>query len=259
MDDFFFNVFIDNSPGNLPLESVDQFPAKIPKFPVSTGVFRIKASNKFMDRHKQKISNYAVPFINSEGYMTTAIIGNWYTSPSAILCSLVSTVFDRIRKRYKFKYMANNKQVELLLFRIAVLYVITKNDYLFSRLLGCLDKSWRHCKRLYWFFFRKHMDLQFRFCYNQMLLNVEWLKSRKRQCRLTSLIDPTIYQYEYLDSCLAGGNSKKDVRNKLYYFQQTAKFFECVEEVTYNSGTVTRNKGSLMFCRIRKNTQTENP
>lgn len=229
-------------------------PSFFPKNPVNTGIFRIKDNKKCVSNAKERKLNFVVPYIDYLGRISLAPLGVWNTTPSSFLFSLTSTIYDRIRRRYLKKYLRHKNKDNFIL-KIACLYAVTNNSYLLMRLLNCLDRSIKQAQRLFYYFLKKHMCMQFRFCYDQMFLNVRWLKS---QGPLRPMANLHIKRFQCKRfSSLITGESKRSDNKKVSNFEFVTKCFALdpkndleLRDLTLSTGGFTPFRRNL--CTLKK-------
>jgi hypothetical protein len=221
-------------------------PTLFPKNPVNTGIFRIKDNNKFVHQFKEKTQCFVVPYIDFSGCITNSILGVWSTTPSAFLCSLTSTIYDRLRKKYEDVYN-RHRWKDNFLFRVAALYAMTNNSYIFHRILATLKKSIKNARKVMYYYFKKHMGKQFRFCYDQMFLNVQWLKSRG-PLRPTKKLP--VMKVLFLDRLITGLEGKKKDIKKLENFSFAAMKYRADEEDSFINALLAQGlRGGSVFIR----------
>jgi len=91
-----------------------------------------------------------------------------------------------------------------------------------------------------YYHFKKHMGKQFRFCYDQMFLNIKWLKSRGRLRPTKKLPDEILESFSHL---LVGEESKKKEKAKLENFIPATLHY--VIELENSSNSLTLSNGGL--------------
>lgn len=160
------------------------FPAK-PKF---SGLVNFKTSLDWAPKVHSKKNVYAVPFISKLGLITTAPLGYWKCEAKQLLCTIVSTIFQRLKNR--MRKVLNSKRFHAslhLLFKAAALYGITNNEYMFSRFTEVLKRNIGIARKLLYSQY-KNMDADKRFTYGQILQEILWLQSRESSPRAKSII-----------------------------------------------------------------------
>jgi hypothetical protein len=177
LDDFFFstnltNVCMDNDRNLLR-------PGLLPKDPVSTRLFRFK-SGKDLTSVKEVERLFAVPYVDDDGMISTAILGYWKTSPSNFLGSLTSTIYDRVCQKFRHKVSRKKfRRKDSFILQACLHYAITLNDYQFTRVLHCLYKDRKNARSLL-YRYTCNMNPHFRFFHAMMCYNIKWLQSRGR-------------------------------------------------------------------------------
>jgi len=154
-------------------------PGLLPKNPVSTRLFRFK-SGKDLLSVKDEERLFAVPYVNDEGLISTAIIGYWKTTLGNFIGSLTSTIYERVR--LKFRHKVSKKRFRLrdnFILQVCLFYAINLNDYQFTRLLHCLLRSRKNARSLL-YRYKCNMNPNFRFIHAMMSYNIKWLQSRGR-------------------------------------------------------------------------------
>jgi hypothetical protein len=158
--------------------------------PVSTGLFRVKASSKAVGCIKESKNLYNIPYIDINGRITMARLGTWKTTPFSILCSITSTIYHRLHSKFRKSYNSKRPWLDNLLFRVSFLTAVSSNNYALDRFSHVAKNNMSHARRTFNYFFSKFLSGEnSRFCYFQMLQNIIWIKHRGKPISTAKIPD----------------------------------------------------------------------
>jgi len=131
------------------------------------------------------VRSYDLPYINQLGMLTPYTLYKWKTFPSKVLASIVSTVYHRlfaiVARKNGQRYAIRNSE---LMLRGAACYILSKNEYLYRRLLGMLMSKQSHQAIVkFVYFLTNKIGANTRFVLGQVCLQATWLKSRVERPR----------------------------------------------------------------------------
>lgn len=172
-------------------------PEFIPRYPESNGLVRFKVSNKLFIGKKQPTSGMFLPFINKIGLITNHFLGIWKCSYHDLFCTLIATVYKRLRSRF-YEKSGNNRKLrysDLDLYKVAFLYVSSNDQQWFLRTYGLMKTNPKALKN-HLYYKISQMDNNIRFLYAQMQNCISWVQSRCRQGKRVKSI-PSSWSTKY--------------------------------------------------------------
>jgi hypothetical protein len=144
-----------------------QFPGM--EFRTSLGWFDASCSRKKFQ---------SIPFISFSGKFSIHTLGVWKAYPQQVIFSLISTVYFRLlrilRKRFGFRL---GRRIMNAAFKIAVVYTITRDNWIIDRFLGMARKGTPiKVVENHIHFCVSELDENKRFVYSQAYYQANWLK-----------------------------------------------------------------------------------
>jgi hypothetical protein len=146
---------------------------------------KIRSSNRWCGAKLFK-SVWDLPYINKLGQFTGTTIYRWTCNSSAYITTVVSTIANRLfqycLRHNKMRVVERNKE---RIVRCAYLYALTKNDYLWDRILFFsrnLELRGKLIHTICLKFLTKTND-HIRFVYSQVSLQTNWLLFRAERPR----------------------------------------------------------------------------
>jgi hypothetical protein len=145
--------------------------------------YSYKTSIRWFPGGPDKNRDYGLPYITNAGRITNSIVYRWKCQPSQIVTTLISTVHSRLLKVMLKRIGKRAFKSSHFLLKCAAYYVLTRDDYFLSRILGAFkNRSEKPAKGV----LRKcepKMDDKTRFVYRQLCFQSNWLTSRAERPR----------------------------------------------------------------------------
>jgi hypothetical protein len=159
-------------------KSVVFVPPSYPSVPKADGFAAYKVSERWATGLRSACRWRIVPYIDRLGQIHSTAISRWRCTGTQLMATIVSTVFKRLQGRYRH-YIFKLRPKPNDLFKIAMIYTLTNDDYWFRRTLEILNRSRDVGKHLY----RKLMqlDANTKVLYDQACKNALWFQSRIRK------------------------------------------------------------------------------
>lgn len=120
----------------------------------------------------------AVPYIDKRGFIHAITLCTWVSTAPQLLATITATVFKRLTRKFRH-YSFRERPKPNDLFKVALLYSLTSDDYWFTRTLEILKRTPKVLSHLY----RKthKLDANTKVLYDQACQNALWFQSRVRK------------------------------------------------------------------------------
>lgn len=166
-------------------DSIVYNPPNYPKSKPPKGLVSFKESENWCIGIRSAKTLRLFPYIDKKGRIHATSVCSWKCSSPQLFASICSTVFKRLMGKYKhYHYKARPRPNDL--FKIAVIYSITNDDYWFQRTEELLKRRPTVVEHLY---SRKmKLDDNTKVLYDQALKNALWFQSRAKRstrCRVS--------------------------------------------------------------------------
>jgi len=146
--------------------------------PEPFGLANFKVSQIWSRGLKSARTTRIVPYIDRKGLIHATACCTWTSTAPQIFATILSTVYKRLWGRFShYEYRARPKPNDL--FKIALLYTITNDDYWYLRAYEICIRSRPVLKHLYRKY--KQLDDNTKVLYDQALKNALWFQSRIRK------------------------------------------------------------------------------
>jgi len=150
-------------------------PPNYPRFPPADPLVAFKVSEKWSHGIRSERVLRNVPYIDRRGLIYNTAACSWLCTGPQLLATITATVYKRLLTRfrhYNYKCRPNTDD----LFKIALCYSLTNNDYWFLRSLEIVKRSRSPRSHLYRFIHK--LDANTKVIYDQACKNARWFKSR---------------------------------------------------------------------------------
>jgi hypothetical protein len=158
--------------------SVLFIPPSYPSTPKPDGLSVYKVSERWAPNYRSSKIWRVVPYVDRAGQIHSIGISRWKCSAIQLFATIVATVFKRLWGI--FRYVSYRERVKPNdLFKIALIYTLTNNDYWFRRTLEILKRMPKVGRHLYRA--TKQLDANTKVLYDQACKSALWFQSRVRK------------------------------------------------------------------------------
>jgi hypothetical protein len=140
--------------------------------------YRTRSSTKWFKSPLDFPGTFKLPYIDSQGRFTSYTTYNWTIDFRIYISSIISTVFDRIKKYWikkKGKGFVRKFWKELVIF--STIYSLTRNNHYFSRMHFLLRRRMRRDIKLFSTCFVKKLGIDTKVIITHVLKQTLWLSS----------------------------------------------------------------------------------
>lgn len=150
-------------------------PRYLPNTPKSDGLVVFKVSQRWSQGLKSKRTERIVPYIDKRGLIHATAVCSWNCTAPQLFATILSTVFQRLSRNFRH-YCYRDRPTPNDLFKVALVYTITNDDYWFLRSLEIFKRSRPILSHLYRKI--KQLDAENKVLYDQAFCNALWFQSR---------------------------------------------------------------------------------
>jgi hypothetical protein len=192
-------------------------PSKLPP-----GVVRTKVSEKWAPGLRSAKVTRLVPYIDKKGQIHATSVCSWKCSSLQLFATICATVYKRLWGKY-LHHRKWEKPKPNDLFKIAVLYSLTNDDYWFRRTEELLQRTSSVTKHIY----RRKMKLDdnTKVLYDQALKNALWFQSRVRKPNRVSCPQYSVVERDGRRTCPRAPASSVTDYSINYMIKEWAKVY----------------------------------